>query len=159
MKKRELYEKPIHINDSYWIQISKENEEIVNIYKDNCLLESFKLNRKIYTLFKVLQDYIQDDDYITIEDNQVNIYGKEIKLYEDIYMKINADRACLTLDIYQKISQTEIKLIYLTKLIYTCQKLFHMLLIPKKLENKPNYYVTNIFKFLDMIEILGYENS
>ncbi len=159
MKRRELYENLIHINETYSMQVDKDNDEYVNIYKHHTLLEQFKLNRKIYTLFKILQDYIQEDDYIIVEDNQAKIYGKEIYLYEDIYMRINASRACLTLDFYHKINEQEIKLIYLTKLIYTSQKLFHMMLIPKKLEKTPSYYVTNVFKFLDMIELLRYENS
>ncbi len=159
MKKRKIYDKLININETYSMQIDESNEDIVNIYKNNKLIEQFKLNRKIYTLFKVLQDYIQDENYIVVEDNNSKIYGKEIYLYDDIYMKINADRACLTLDFYQKINDTEIKLIYLTKLIYTCQKLFYMILIPQKLNNNPNYYITNVFKFLDMIEIMRYENT
>ncbi len=159
MKKKELYNQSIQINESYYIQIDNNNDEILNIYKDNHLLEAFKLNRKIYTLFKILQDYIKDEAYITVEDNGAKLYGKEIYLYEDIYMKINADRACLTLDFYHKINDTDMELIYLTKLIYTSQKLFHMLLIPKKLATVPSYYLANIFKFLDMIEILRYDNN
>jgi len=159
MKKKEIYDKLIQIDESYSMQIDEDNDEIINIYQDDLLIEQFKLNRKIYTLFKVLQDYIQDEDYIVVEDINAKIYGKPIHLYEDVYMKINADRACLTLEFYYKISQTETNLIYLTKLIYTSQKLFHMMLIPNKLAVFPNYYVTNIFKFLDMIEILRYENQ
>ncbi len=157
MKKRELFREKIKVNKELSFQIDENNDEYINIYIKNKLVEKFKLNRKIYTFFKIIQDYTKDDDYIIIEDNGVKIFGKEIYISEDVFMKINAFRACLTLDFYQKKSDNEIKLVYLTKLIYTSQKLFYMMLIPEKLETKPSYYVTNVFKFIDMIEILRYE--
>lgn len=157
MKKRELFRERIAVNKEISFQINTINDEYVNIYLNNKLVEKFKLNRKIYTFFKVIQDYAKDDDYIIIEDNAAKIYGKEIDLSENVFMKINADRACLTLDFYQRKSKDEIKLVYLTKLVYTSQKLFYMMLIPKKLEIKQSYYITNVFKFLDMIEILRHE--
>lgn len=159
MNKRELYNQIIRINDIFYMQIDKDNNDFVNIYKDNQLIEKFKLNRKIYTLFKILQEHIQSEDYIIVEDFDTKIYGEEIHLYDDIYIKVNADHACLTLDFYQKLNDTEIKLIYLTKLIYTCKKLFHKLLIPKKIELNTNYYITNVYKFIDMMEILSYEGK
>lgn len=158
MKNRELYYDRIVINDNLYLKINEDDNEFVNLYKHNKLMEKFKLNRKIYTLFKVIQDYTNDDDYIIVEDTNSKIYGKEIHLYENVYMKVNACHACLTVDFYRK-DKDNIQLIYLTKLIYTVHKFFHMMLIPKKLEKNPNYYITNVFKFLDMLEIMKYENN
>lgn len=158
MNKQNLYTKLIHINNQYSMQIDKENNQILNIYHNNILINRFKLNRKIYTLFKIIQEYTLDEDYIIIEDNQAKIYGKPINLYDNVYMQINPDRACLTLDFY-KLTNNKKELVYLTKLIYTTQKLFCMINIPYKLDTNKNYYINNIFKFLDMIEILGYEKE
>ena len=47
MKKRELYDQRIVINEQFSIQIDVKNQEMVNLYLDNHLLEQFKLNRKI----------------------------------------------------------------------------------------------------------------
>ncbi|MDF2700147.1 MAG: hypothetical protein K0Q49_1703 [Haloplasmataceae bacterium] len=156
MKKRELYYEKIKINDTFSIQIDPNNNENLLILKNNEVIDTFSLQRKIYTLFKVLQDYLKDDDYVIVEDNQSKIYGQEINLYDNVYMKINPFRKCLTIDIYRKDDDNE-TLLYITKLTYISQKLFNMILIPKKLIEQPNFYITNVFKFIDMLELMNSE--
>lgn len=158
MNKNELYTQIIQINDQYSMQVDKNNHDLLNIFYHNQLIYQFKLNRKIYTLFKIIQELINDEDYIIIEDNKAKIYGKPIYLYDNVYMQINPNRACLTLDFYKKINNKK-ELVYLTKLIYTTKRLFYYLYIPYKLDTVKNYYLSNIFKFADMIEILGYEKK
>lgn len=153
MKKRELFYDKIYINEDIVIQIDPNNVGNLLIYKNDVILENFSLSRKIYTLFKVIQDITNDEDYVIVEDNQCMIYGKEINLYENIYMKVNPNRKCLTVDLYRKDENKE-TLLYLTKMVYISQKLFNMMLIPQKLIEQPKYYITNVFKFIDMLELM-----
>ena len=157
MNKNELYTKMIQINEHYTMQVNQDNHDILDIYFYNQLIYQFELNRRIYTLFKIIQELINDQDYIIIEDYNIKIYGKPIFLYDNVYMQINPNRACLTLDFYKLINNKK-ELVYLTKLIYTTKRLFYHILVPHKLDTVKNYYLGNIFKFLDMIEILNYEN-
>ena len=155
MKHKELYLGLIKINKTTAIQIDTENYELLNIFHEQTIREKFKLNRKIYTLFKVIQEYTNDCDYVVIEDINIKIYGNRVPLYNDIYLQINPNRACLTLDFYNQNHE----LIFLTKLIYNTQRLFTMFLIPVKLKTEKNYYIRNIFKFIDMIELISYEKN
>ncbi|MDF2700148.1 MAG: hypothetical protein K0Q49_1704 [Haloplasmataceae bacterium] len=157
MKQRELFLDQILIDDAYSIKIDPKNNENLIIYENNTIIDEFSLKKRIYTLFKMIQELTDDQDFILL-DQKIKLYGKEIKIKDDIYMKISESHVCLTVDFYKKVNN-EIILYYLTKMTYMTQKLFNKMLIPEKMTNDENYQENNATEFKDMLEILSYPQT
>ncbi len=154
MKKRELFLNRIQIDDTYSMQVDELEENLI-IYENDVEIEQFSLRRRIYTLFKVLQEYTNSIDYIEDKEKKHNLYGKEIQINNDVYMQLNDEYGVLAIEFYQKIPDGEDELLYLTKLDYMTQKLFTMMLIPNKVIEDPKYQILNPKEFKDLIEILS----
>jgi hypothetical protein len=159
MKQKKYYEERIHINQNLSLEVDHEHPDHLFIYWNNQLHSTFALNRKTYTLFKKIQDLVHSPHYLTIEGNKGDLYADEIHLSDGISMQVTNTHGCLTLDFFQADDNGNKNLVYLTPLTYTTKTLFQNLLIPYHLQEEPNYRYQNIFKFLDMIEILNYEES
>ncbi len=153
MKKRDLFLDKIQIDDIYSMQIDPNTLETVNIYENNQLIEQFSLKRRIFTLFKTLQKYINSDDSILDKERNIKLYGKEIPIKEDIFMKVSDEHKELIVKFYHK--QDEKNVLYLTKMNYMTQKLFHNMLIPKKVIENPKYQLLNPKEFKDLMDILS----
>lgn len=158
MKQRELYLEKIILNDQYSLQIDPNNQENLLIYENNTIIEEFSLRKRIHTLFKTLQDLTEDSEYIML-DQKTKLYSKEIKINDNIYMKVTDHHVCVTVDFYQKNNDHSNELLYLTKMTYMTQKLFNKLLIPEKVIHDEHYQDKNTLEFKDMLEVLTYPNN
>lgn len=154
MKNRELFLDKINIDDTFSMQIDQENQEELFIYENNVVIDVFSLRKRIYTLFKVLQELTNTSELIDYKEKKAKLYGKEIHVIDDIYMQLTNKHENLIVEFNQKINN-ENKLLYLTKTNYMTQKLFHMMLIPKKVIEDPDYKTTNPKLFKDLIDVLS----
>lgn len=154
MKKRELFLDKIQIDETFSMQIDYTEENLI-IYENEVEIDKFSLRRRIYTLFKVLQEYTNANNYIEDKEKKNKLYGKEIQINTDIYMQLNDKYGTLAIDFYQKIPDGEDELLYLTKLDYMTQKLFAMMLIPNKVIDNPKYQILNPKEFKDLMDILS----
>jgi hypothetical protein len=152
--KKPLFEEKININSEYSIQLEPHNQEDILIYKNDHVLESFALNRKTYTFFKLLQQLIQAENYYTIEGNKGDLYGLPIHIKDGVYMKITNEYACLSLKFYKQTQEGE-SLLFLTTLTYTIKDLYRKLFVPFQMHQEKNYIARHVFKFLDMILLLN----
>lgn len=154
MKERELFLDKIQIDDTYSMQVDIDSKEFVNIYENDVAIDQFALNRKIRTFFKELQKNINSEDYI-LDDKNNRLYGKEIHIKEDIYMQVTNKHKELVIEFYHKDEENNIKILYLTRMNYMTQKLFYMMLIPKKVKDDPKYQILNPKEFKDLMDILS----
>src|SRR5690554_5617337 len=99
MKKRTLFLNRIILNKTYSLKID-ESHEYLNIYKNEVLIEKFLLRRRIYTFFKLLQSIIQDDEVIIDNNKNTALYGAEIKINDNLYMRLTTHREELTVEFY-----------------------------------------------------------
>lgn len=150
--KQQWYTKKVQVTDKLYFQLQPE-EQSVNIYVDHQLLETFALNRKIYTFFKRIQDILQSPNYLTIANGLGDLYSGEIHLDATVMMQVTNIHGYLTLDFYHKKADGN-ELLYLMPLTYTAGTLFKNMLIPYHLLKDPNYRIRHVFKFLDMMQIL-----
>jgi len=153
MKKRELFLDKIQIDDTYSMQVDLETEEFVNIYENNVVIDQFSLRRRIHTFFKVLQEYTNSDIVIIDHDKNHKLYGKEIHIKDKIYMQISDNHQELVIEFYIKEENVEEELLYLTKMHYMTQKLFSMMLIPKKVLDDPKFQIMNPNDFKDLMDV------
>jgi hypothetical protein len=159
MKQKKYYEARIQINEHLSIEVDRDHPDHLLLFWNNQIHSIFALNRKTYTLFKKIQDLIHSPHYLTIEGNKGDLYAGEIMLTDAISMQVTNTHGCLTLDFFQEDEAGIKKLVYLTPLTYTTKTLFQNMLIPYRLKEDSNYRYQNVFKFLDMIEILNYEEK
>ncbi len=155
MKKRDLFLDKIQIDETFSMQIDLETEGILKIYENDVEIDNFSLTKRIYTLFKVIQEYTNSDKKLIDKGKNTTLYGKEIHIKDQIYMQAKYKHEFLIIEFFLKEENSEERLLYLTKMNYTTQKLFHMMLIPKKVLDDPKYQLLYPKEFKDLIDILS----
>lgn len=154
MKERELFLEKIKINETFSMQVDPEKQETLIIYKNGMGVESFSLRKRIYTLFKTLQEYTNSTDFVIEKEKKYKLYGQAIHIKDDIYMQINDKHDSMIIEFY-KIEDNKKEILYLMKTDYMTQKLFHQMLIPEKVLTIPNFQVMNPTLFKDFIDIIS----
>lgn len=154
MKDRELYLNRIQIDDTYSMQIEPEEQESLIIYENDTVIENFSLRRRIYTLFRTLQDYTKADEFVYDKEKKYKMYGKAIHIMDNIYMQINDEHDSSVVEFYEKENDHK-KLLYIMKMNYMTQKLFQHILIPKKVLSTPDFQTMNPNLFKDFVDIVS----
>lgn len=155
MKKRDLFSGKIQIDEFFSMQVDKDNQKILNIYNNNILLDKFLLNKRIFTLFKVLQTYIQNEDVIIDKKHHASLYGKEIFIEEDLFMQLKEHDENLYVEFY-KYENDKRKILYRISTNHMSQRLFSIMLLPKKAQEYPKLFINpnDVKEIIDILSVI-----
>jgi hypothetical protein len=150
---KEYYLEPIVITDQFKIQIDSDNHDNLLIYQKNEVVEIFSLKRRVYTLFKLIQSYVESNSTIHYNKNN-DLYAQAILIKDDLYMQVTDQHQVTVVEFYKK-KGNEKKTLYITKMTCMAKTLFNQLLVAIEVDRDPDYQAKFPRLFKDMLDVLG----
>lgn len=149
-----LYREKLIINDQWSMQIDPENDKNLLIFENDEVKDVFSLKRKTYTLFRILQEFTEEDKRLNYLKN-IHLYGKSIPITKDLMMRLMDTNGRFIVEIYKPMKKGDHEIIYALKGTVTTETLFKS--IPIAIDAYKNPNIRNNFPqlFQDMMEILG----
>jgi hypothetical protein len=150
---KEYYLEPIEINDTYRLKIDPDSHDNLLIYENNDIIEIFSLKRRVYTLFKIIQNYVQSNHVIDYNKNN-ELYAEPILIKDELYMQVTDQHQVMVVEFYKQHGH-EKKTLYVTKMTCMAKTLFNQLLIALEVDRDPEYQAKFPRLFKDMLDVLG----
>lgn len=157
MNDKLIYTEPIQLSEGLTLHIDSKHPQNLLIMRNKALLDVFSLSRRIYTLFRLLYQYTNTENYM-YDHKEQRVYAAPIAISPNLYMRMNAICNYLVVEFIQPLSNEDEEILFLVKATAPTTALFEGITIAQSFLHDRTIRLKYPMWFKEMVEVLSLLN-